>query len=195
MLKMIHLRIFRRSSGFFLPKPICRIANHLTCSQRWKIGRSLTWPAATCDQWGERSRVEQAHCTPGAVKPYRDSHWIGGRQNLLLPWHFSQHHFLKIKAFDFVRSGFILRCCSCVEMNLLFFFLIWFPILEPISIASKTVDNTTGTILPENHVPGSSRLVNKQANGIRWSVAIAHRRIWSLTGALQELPQSFIFGC
>ena len=33
----------------------------------------LTWPAATCDHRGERSRVEQAPCTPGAVKPYRDS--------------------------------------------------------------------------------------------------------------------------
>ena len=184
---------FSKMFGFFLPKPICRIANILTCSQRRKFGWSLTWPAATCDQWGERSRVEQAHCTPGAVKPYRDSHWIGGRQNLLLPWHFSQHNFRKLKHL-ILFEAFILRCCSCVEMNLLFF-LIWFVILEPISIASKTVDNTTGTILPENHVPGSSRLVNKQANGIRWSVAIAHRRIWSLTGALQELPQSFIFGC
>ena len=38
------------------------------------LDKSLTWPAATRDQWGERSRVEQAHCTPGAVKPYRDSH-------------------------------------------------------------------------------------------------------------------------
>ena len=195
MLKMIHLRIFRRSSGFFCPNPFAElqitwhVANvekldgHLPGRLRLVISEAsaVGWsrPIAPRVLWSPIGiRIELAdgriyYCLDTSVS--------------IIFWKLK--HLILFEAVLFCDAALVSRwICS-------FFVLIWFPILEPISIASKTVDNTTGTILPENHVPGSSRLVNKQANGIRWSVAIAHRRIWSLTGALQELPQSFIFGC
>ena len=35
---------------------------------------SLTWPVPFRDHQGGRDSVEQAHCTRGVVKRYRDSH-------------------------------------------------------------------------------------------------------------------------
>ena len=40
-----------------------------------------TWPVLPCDHKGKQDSVEQAHCTPGAVKRYWDTPCVGGRHN------------------------------------------------------------------------------------------------------------------
>ena len=48
--------------------------------------RALTWPGREFDQKGTTPSVEQGHCTPIAVKRYRDPPRIGGRHNFLLTY-------------------------------------------------------------------------------------------------------------